>query len=394
VRSARWKYTAEPQPVELYDVQEDPGETRNLADEQPEVRADLARLYHQVLASQPALESELRALDADEAEQLAALGYVDAATPDVAAGAGFDPRRFVKAHSWTGRARTLAQKGEFERAIELLETLAEAPAVQTLALRSLAPIYAEAGRRDNAIDTYRRYIELTNAPEARIGLARMLLLDDEPAQALAELEQIETPTPGSETLHAFALQSLGRGDEARRVVDAAFPGPHEQRNRLRTRAQLVLRGDPSPDAEAELRELVQGGMEDPVLRSRLGSYLSKSKDERQREEALDLLRSAASEEPGSAELQSSLGWGLVRLGLDEEAIDPFEEALRLDPKRHADQARLARVLADTGENEEALALLRSALAAQPAASWSDEARTLEAQLADAVSSSNAGGKGV
>ena len=394
VRSARWKYTAEPQPVELYDVQEDPGETRNLADEKPEVRADLDRLYHQVLASQPALESELRAIDADEAEQLAALGYVDAATPDVAAGAGFDPRRFVEAFDWTGAARSMAGRGEFERAIEMLETLAEAPAVQTLALRSLAPIYVEAGRRDDAIDAYRRYIELTNAPEARIGLARTLLHGDEPAHALAELEQIDTPTPGSETLRAFALQSLGRDDEARRVVDAAFPGPHEQQNRLRTRARLVLRGDPGPDAEAELRELVQGEMEDPVLRSRLGTYLSKQNDEGQREEALGLLRSAAAEEPGSAELQSNLGWGLARLGLDEEAIGPFEDALRLDPMRHADQVRLARVLADTGENEQALALLRSALAAQPAASWSDEARTLEAQLADAVSSSNAGGKGV
>jgi tetratricopeptide (TPR) repeat protein len=177
-------------------------------------------------------------------------------------------------------------------------------------------------------------------------------------------------------------------------VDAAFPGPHEQRSRLRTRARLVLRGEPSSDAEAQLRALVQEGMEDPVLRSRLGSYLSKQNDEGQRAEALDLLRSAASEEPDSAELQSNLGWGLVRFGLDEEAIGPFEDALRLDPLRYADQVRLAHGLADTGENERALALLRSALASRPAASWSDEARTLEAQLADAVSSSNADGKGV
>ena len=102
------------------------------------------------------------------------------------------------------------------------------------------------------------------------------------------------------------------------------------------------------------------------------------------------------ERVGPADLvrRQLLGAAVAGLGLDEEAIGPFEDALRLDPARHADRARLARVLADSGENEEALALLRSALTAQPAAWWSEKARTLQTQLSEAVSRSNAEGKGV
>jgi len=393
VRTSRWKYTAEPSPVELYDVQEDPSETRNLADERPEVRDEFARLYDQLLASQPARAAEPRELDADEAHQLAALGYLDAAVPDVASGAGFDPRQFVAAHGWVGRARTLAEEGEYARAIDLLETLAEAPAVKSLALRTLAPVYAEAGRRDDAVDAYRRYLELTGAPEARLGLARTLLDGGEPEQALAELDRLDAATPGSKILRAFALQSLGRIDEAVRLVDETFAGPHEQTTRLRTRARLVLRAAPAPDIEPQLRKLLQDAADDPVLRSHLGSYLAKWGGEARREEALELLRSAASEEPNSAELQSNLGWGLAQLGVASEARRAFDATLRLDPARQADRVRLARVLASLGETDEALALVRRALAGRPAAPWSDEARSLEARLEEAQRSSSADREG-
>ena len=384
VRTQRWKYTAEPLPAELYDVLVDPGETRNLAESRPEVGAELARAYTERVASVERLPSAPLELDADASEQLAALGYVEARTPDVSAAPHLDPRRFVTAHGWVSRARSLARAGQYDRAIEVLETLAESDAIRVLALRALAPIYAQTGRFEESEASYRRYLELTGAEEARLGLARTLLRSKRPQSALSELERLERPSTRSETLRAYALVDLNRRAEARAVVQRAMPDPHQEELRLRTEARLWLRGDAPEEAEARLRELLSRRPGDPELRSRLGTFLLRSGSPAQFDEGLALLRAAAEAAPTSAELQSLLAWGLSELGREAEALTTYESVLELDPTRQGDRARLAGLLARRGQSAEALELLQRALTVQPAARWSDEARALEARLSQAL----------
>ena len=65
--------------LDLYDLEEDPGETRNLVTERPEVAQDLARrLPEQLPPAQRAAPAALPApVDAEEAAQLRALGYAE-----------------------------------------------------------------------------------------------------------------------------------------------------------------------------------------------------------------------------------------------------------------------------------------------------------------------------
>ena len=66
--------------VQLYDRQADPDETRDVADEHPEVLEELANLLRtQLEGGASALEPSQEATPADPAlmEQLRALGYVD-----------------------------------------------------------------------------------------------------------------------------------------------------------------------------------------------------------------------------------------------------------------------------------------------------------------------------
>ena len=381
VRTGRWKFTAVPEPLELYDILQDPDETQNLLGDRPEVVARMSALYAEVTGTWDLESRGARSEDVspEEQQQLAALGYVEAPA-EFAPGEAPDPRRFVAAHGWVDSARGLAGAGRFEAAIEMLETLVESPSIRPLVLRSLAPVYAEAGHFEEAVETYRRYIELTGSSEAGIGLARALLRTGKVDEALAELALLPTTSHQAQLLRAVALVRLDRYAEARAVVDAAFQGE----GRLRARAHLVLHAAPLPEGEAELRGLVAEAPDAPLLKSRLGYYLALWGDSGAGDEALSLLRQAAATDEEDSELQSNLAWGAYHLGHAEEAVrilGPLADA-KSDPSI---QLRLAHALAATGEEQQALEIVRSAIARRPAADWSDDARALELRLASSQS---------
>ncbi len=381
VRSGRWKYTATPDPPELYDVAVDPSETRNRVADRPEVAERMARRFRELRAAQAAPErGQRRELGLEEAEQLAALGYVEAAG-SIAAGERPDPRRFVAVHGWVERARSRARAGAYAEAIEVLEALAESPSVRPLVLRTLAPVYREAGRLDDAISAYRRYVELSGADEARVGLARALIAAGRAQEALTVLAGVSAAVPSVVTARATALSRLGRHADARAALDAGLAG----RSLLRAqhRASLELDAAPQPDGEAEMAELLELAPNDPVVKSRVGLYRVLF-GRGPREGALALLRDAAAAAPDNAELQGNLGWGAFRLDDEVQAEAALEAALALDPARQIDRLRLAFVLRAAGRHARALGLVRAALAASPGAPWAPEARALEGELRAAL----------
>ncbi len=382
VRTARWKYTVTPEPHELYDVLADAGETRNrVADESAvvvELEARRARLLGQAVPVAPA---PVEPVPLDEQERLAALGYVEVPSAP-APGTAPDPRRLAGIRDMIDEARGLASAGGHARAIEMLETLRQSAAVRAFVLRTLAPIYAEQGRIDDAVAAYRDYIALTGASEAWLGLARVQLRAGRTHDTLAALEHVDPRALTTQTLRAHALARQGRHAEARAALDAAFAGRERSPAHLHQRAALVIDVAPLPDGEAELRGLLAAAPDDPMLRSWLGYYLAVWGRPEQREEAYDLLAAAARARPDDAELQANLGWGAAKVGRDAEATAALEAALALDGQRALERFRLAVVLGRTGQPERAATLARSALALRPGASWADNARSLLRQLED------------
>ena len=79
VREKRWKLIEEPNAVELYDLLADPGETDNLAQENPEKVSELRQALASWRTSQEGrrLEAGSGELSPEELEELKALGYVD-----------------------------------------------------------------------------------------------------------------------------------------------------------------------------------------------------------------------------------------------------------------------------------------------------------------------------
>jgi tetratricopeptide (TPR) repeat protein len=315
----------------------------------------------------------------EELEQLAALGYVEAPrqfgdeeTPD--------PRRVVRAFNWIDGARELAANGRYDEAIEVLETLAHSRSVRTLVLRTLAPVYDQAGRFDQAAAAYREYIEATGAHEASLGLARTLIRAGKPAEAIAVLESVSPRPIGLEVLRAQALARLGRVEDARAAIDSAFAAQQNSPAHLHAQAALVIDNAPLPDGEARLRAVLAAAPDDPTLKSWLGYYLSVWGTKEQGEEAFTLLRQAADAAADDADVQANLGWGAYRLGRNTEAREALEKVLALDDSRQLDVFRLAVVLREGGEQARALALATRAVRINPAAPWAGEARRVVKEM--------------
>jgi len=89
LRTERWKFIRAPRP-ELYDLVQDPGETRNVIEAEREVAEELSATLEKILASSlPLAKPEA---DEETLEQLRSLGYVAAVEPGSAPSSGKDPK--------------------------------------------------------------------------------------------------------------------------------------------------------------------------------------------------------------------------------------------------------------------------------------------------------------
>jgi len=223
VREGRWKYLHKLEPA-LYDVEADPGETRNLAAERPEQMARLRERLESLLAAAPsAPEDAERAMSPEELAQLRALGYAAeaAAAPS---GPGLDALELLGPDP-DGRLGDLElyihavgelAVGRFETAEKLYGELLRRDPELMPALGGLIHARRSLGREAEAIELMWKFIELD--PEAvgqRLELAKLLKRRGDPETAerlLLEALELDPCAGGgllqlSEILRARGLQT-------------------------------------------------------------------------------------------------------------------------------------------------------------------------------------------
>jgi arylsulfatase A-like enzyme len=257
VRDSRWKYTAEPEPVELYDVLADPGETVNRAGEEPEVVARLEALYRELWAEERAVERAQRSVSPEVEDKLAALGYVTA-PEQFEPGEEPDPREFVGGVGLVDLARGLAVQGRVAASIEALEILGMSPIVRVLALRSLATVYLAAGRPADAVTAFRELVAKAPAREFSLGLARALLRDGRPAECLELFERLPAEMSGRrgvQLLRGDALLDLGRAGEALEVATALLSREPGDDAALALASEARVAREPEGGAAPEIERL-------------------------------------------------------------------------------------------------------------------------------------------
>lgn len=325
----RYRYVKAPR-EELYDLQTDPGEQRNLAAGRAQpaaaMRAALDQLTAgQVVATPSAVSPEARA-------RLQALGYVGTQTavaPDVSGSSLPDPKDKVHVLASYRRAVDLAGRGEQGPAIELLrDILREDPDMADVWLQ-LGTTLVRAGRVAEAADALKRFV------------------------------QMKPSDPGGLLAVAGALLKLGQRSEARAHAELAINvAPAEDRSarasahEMLARIAVVTQDAAEARRQAELAQKADPQLPLPVyIRARLlhqeGRY----------GEAWPLfeeaLRQAGSRTLTMTELHFYAGDTLARLGRNAEAEAQFLQEIRLFPHHGRARAGLAMLYQSLQRDREA-----------------------------------------
>ncbi len=288
IETGRWKYIQTTEP-ELYDLAADPGETNNLARQQPRrVRGFKERLRSIIedTLRPPEAESKL-AMDPRSLERLRQLGYTGGAAVE-----SFefetdkeDPKGFLDLFIKLKSLDHAVDRHDHASARRICgEILAKRPDIAYVHGK-LARMAVEQGRPDQAI---RHFLDA-------------LALDSDSAVWHNNL--------------GVLLVRQGHLDEAMSHFEAAL--------------RLGLGGNGDAD-DLDGRFARQGLIDSPLFNAyvNIGSVLLRQGGFAG---AVDAFRQAVSSDPGNANGHCQLGVALYNLGLVVEAVEAYREALRLDP---------------------------------------------------------------
>jgi choline-sulfatase len=232
MRTARWKWIKAPRP-ELYDLQTDPDEARNLADQDLPPQRLLADRMDDLFSGTAGLAAQVGAspssIDPNVARQLAALGYVAGHTnespePDYSL---IDPKdgnrdwnREQDRKKSLDAARIFYREGKLEDALSCLSRAEEIEplAGQDAAMRG--ELASRLGQYETALSAFIQALHTEGDPAGRgfirLRLARALLALGRLRQAEAQIETLRT-IPGAPASFQTSVEELAAEIDQKRT---------------------------------------------------------------------------------------------------------------------------------------------------------------------------------
>lgn len=348
LRDGRWKYILAPRP-ELYDLDQDPGERRNLVAEDPRrAKAYRSGIEERLRVEQAALRgpsSGAPAIPPDLLEKLGALGYV---SPGAAAGAtssGADPKDkiddYQQVNTLMREGLIALREGRYGASLQRFQALT-ARGIDSFeshyyAARALAGLERW---RDAASRFERALAKLPAYTAAYLGLAEAHLADGKPALALEAVRRGRKASPDDPRLIER------EGDLARRLGDVALAASSYERVAGMAPEDALIRvklGElyrdlgRTGDATRLIREAVKLAPDAASYWNSLGMVLAGSGDLAAGEQAF---REAVTRDGRNAQYAYNLGLALARQSRRDEAAAMFRRALEADPRFVAARQRL------------------------------------------------------
>jgi arylsulfatase A-like enzyme/Flp pilus assembly protein TadD len=342
LRSARLKFVEAPIP-ELYDLEADPRETRNLAAERErELKRLAAALGRFTTASD---EGESLSVDAALRERLESLGYVaGGARPGPLRPGAPDPKTRIHLVARLDEVLALTHARRPAEALPLLQAILKEDADNYLAAHTLADTLFDLGRDRDAVAAYERVLasgreagyyryrlgllheRLKDYPRAAAAFARLSRSQPEAAKEVLERGDslLQQGSAQGALLYYQALAEAGAGGAALslRLADVQL-----RLGRLReAREALAPLLDPPP-SDSEIRSATAGALKG------LGAAFGEKGDLAAASEAFSR---AASLAPSDFEALANLGLTEVRRGREASGLEAVERALALRP----DEVRL------------------------------------------------------
>jgi choline-sulfatase len=302
LESERFHFIEAPKP-ELYDLQADPGETRDLAAEQPATVAVLREKMQALLAHNPFTRPDAGTgnLSPDAQEKLRALGYFGfraAVSPEALKQGLADPKDKLWEFNSILKAQDAFQRKEDDRAEALLAEVQEKdPQIYVIPF-----LLGESALRrqnwDRAAEQLQRCLTLNpNFDNAMTGLAR-------------------------------ALAKLGRGDEAKSWLQKALHS-NSQNYRAWYESGLLEAGSNPAAALSSYQKAITIQPNFSPGQRELGMLLFQQKNYAAAEPHLEKAIKLGLED---ARLHNFLGICYNRTNRTSKAVREFQRALALDPK--------------------------------------------------------------
>jgi len=301
IRRGKWKYIQAPRP-ELYDLEADPMEIRNLADSQAELVKGMRGALGDELDRERAVStSESSPVPQDLLDKLGALGYVGSGAPIESSSPGADPKdkidEFRVANKLIREGLLLLHEEKYEESVaryrSLLELEIESFEIHLNLARGLLALRSFREAETHFAAAIER---LPNQREAWEGLAQSRSDRGDLADALAALKEAQTAIPAESSFHqreGAILWRMGRRDEARKAYETA----------------------------------VSLAPTDALLLVRYGELL---RDLGETEESIQNLKKATTIEPERAAYWNSLGMTLGGNGYLVDAEAAFRKAVELE----------------------------------------------------------------
>ncbi len=332
LREGNRKFVEAPEP-ELYDLRDDPGETKNLAPASPAQVADLRTRLRGIVEELGTPDAAAtRKLDDEERAKLESLGYLGSPRSQRPAGSRPDPKRLVSLHNDVLEAKQRISVGDRATAAALVTRVLAADPGNPAALDLDGTLAFSAGRD-------------------REGLAR--------------LEAAARAAPGTHrTLRnlANALHLAGRLEEAARTYRSAIALQPRQPEDHYGLGNVLFASKDIAGAVAAYREAIRLGLDAPPVRAALGVALAAAGDAAAAERELE---AAVAGDPKLAGAWNQLGVVLEKAGRLPEARDSYRRALEAEPD-HADALfNHAKVSLRLGDGSAAAESVRRLVAGHP-----------------------------
>lgn len=309
--SGEWKYIRAPR-KELYNLDEDPGETVNRIDHRPGSAEQLERRLAEIEAAMNRRETASAELGEKERAILESLGYLGGAGRAAREGAELrNPADSVGLRTEFIAAVELIHRGRTEEAERRLQRLAEASPESYIFRFRLARLHYDGERLEEAESAFRELArDFPGEFRTHYNLGKTLNRRGRFREAIAELELALEIDPGQ----TAGWNNLG--------------------------IALLRTGRPAEAIEAFRRSIeLDDRQVDP--HNNLGNVLLARGE--LKEAAAEFAR-AVEIDPGFFEGRYNLGLALLQLGRNREAAREFEAAIRLRPdflpaRQQRDEAR-------------------------------------------------------
>ncbi|HTL42726.1 MAG TPA: sulfatase-like hydrolase/transferase [Vicinamibacterales bacterium] len=341
----RWKVIASSE-TELYDLENDPGETHNIAQDKTPLASALTSRAARLSASAPGTDSKV---SDDARERLQSLGYV-ASSAAAAADNDRAPNPAGQIYAWNTFERVLSglSAGDAARALPDLGKLARSHPDSPIFQSTYARALKETGRVRDALDIYRRAV--ARWPDDA-SLYHDLAVAATAAGKRAEAARAEQAALALDPSNGSAANGLG-------LVETANGHPHEAVRAF----EKAVTADPT----------------NAVYWTNLGNARRDAGNAAGAEEAY---RTALEHDPRSADAANGMGVLLVQRGNAAEAITWFERALAGDDTFVDAHLNLGIAYQESGLRDKAAEQYRRVLAlAQPGTRSYSAAATLLAAL--------------